>query len=145
MKKLNKSKIIIIIAVLVVIVAIILGVVLLSRKPEEIKEEDKISKLESEFEELRVKDVVINYLEDREDTTIDFGIENITDKTVENKKIGIEVYDAKDGLISAIQTDVAAIDPNGTHTVNMVLGGKIEGIAKIRLVDKDQKQETSEE
>ena len=144
MEKLNKSKIIIIIAILLVIAAIILGVILLNGKQEEKKEEEKISTLESEFDELKIKNVVLNYLEDREDTTIDIEVENITSEIVENKKIGIEVYDAKDGLISAIQTDVAAIDPNSCHKINMVLGGKIEGIKKIKLVDKNKQEVPAE-
>lgn len=138
MEKLNKSKVIlIIILVLVVITAIILGVIFLNNDGDEggkTSQSGTISQSESEFEPLRISDVVLDYVEEKNETTIDFAIENTTDEKVEKQNIDIQLLDAKGGIISSVQTYVETIDAKSKHKVNMMLAGNIQGITKIKLV-----------
>ena len=80
MEKLNKSKVIlIIILALVVVTAIILGIIFLKGGDEgdTTAQSGTISKTESEFEPLKVQDIVLNYVEEKNTTTIDFAIEKV--------------------------------------------------------------------
>lgn len=149
MEKLNKTKLIaIIIIVLVIITAIILGIIFAnSGKGEENELGNKagsISATDSEFEALKVKNIELSYSEERNETILDFVIENITDEKVEKSTIGIQLLDKNDGLIAGVETNVEIINEKGVHPVNMMLAGNIQGIKKIKLVN-PQKDEIHQE
>lgn len=147
MEKLNKTKLIaIIIIVLVIITAIILGVIF-ANSGKEGKLESKagsISSTDSEFEALKVKNIELTYSEERNETILDFVIENTTDAKVEKSTIEIQLLDENDGLIAGVETYVETIDEKGVHPVNMMLAGNIQGIKKIKLVN-PQKDEIQQE
>ena len=143
MEKLNKTKVIaIIIIVLVVIAAIILGVIFANseKEPEnELGEKaGSISSTLSEFEALKVKDIELTYSEERNETILDFSIENTIDSKVEKSTIEIQLLDENDGLIAGVETYVETIDAKSVHPVNMMLAGNIQGIKKIKLVNPEQ-------
>lgn len=148
MEKLNKTKLIaIIIIVLVIITAIILGVIFANSGKEENETGSKagsISSTDSEFEALKVKNIELTYSEERNETILDFVIENATDAKVEKSTIEIQLLDENDGLIAGVETYVETIDEKGVHPVNMMLAGNIQGIKKIKLVN-PQKVEIQQE
>lgn len=137
MKKINKTKLIMIIIIaLVVIAAIILGVIFLGKGGENDVDSKPgtISASESDFETLKVKDIELDYSEERNETIIDFSIENTTEEKLEKLKIDIQLLDENDGLIAGVETNIETIDAKGQHKVNMMLAGNIQGIKKIKLV-----------
>ena len=137
MEKLNNKKVIlVIILALVVIAAIILGIIFLGNGgSEEGKKSGTISQTESEFEPLRVKDIELTYKDDGSETIIDFAIENTTGEKVEKQTINIHLLGENDSLIAGVETYVETIDAHGSHKVNMMLAGKIQGIKKVKLVN----------
>ena len=140
-KKINKTKLVmIIIIVLVVIAAIALGIIFLGGNSDEETFENagSISKTESEFEPLTIKDIELKYVEERKETILDFSIVNKTDNIIENQTIKIHLLNENDELISSLSTDVSAIDANGSHEVNITLAGNIQGITKIKLVKPEE-------
>ena len=143
MEELNNKKVILVIIIaLLVIAAIILGVIFLGKDGNE--EESKagsISMTESEFEPLKIKNVELTYKEDTTETILEFGIENATDEKVEKQTIIIQLLGESEQPIASIETYVETIDPKGTHKVNMVLAGNIQGIKKIKLVKPEQQEE----
>lgn len=150
MEKLNKTKLIaIIIIVLVIITAIILGVIFAnSGKEGELESKaGSISSTDSEFEALKVKNIELTYSEERNETILDFVIENATDAKVEKSTIEIQLLDENDGLIAGVETYVETIDEKGVHPVNMMLAGNIQGIKKIKLVNpmKEEIQQEAQE
>ena len=138
MEKINNKKVILVIIIaLVVIAAIILGVIFIGGNNEEEGKGPKtgtISLTESEFEPLKIKDIEVTYKEDGSETIIDFSIENTTEEKVEKQTINIQLLDANDRLIAGVETYVETIDAKGSHKVNMMLAGNIQGIEKIKLV-----------
>lgn len=135
--KLNKTKLVVIIIIaLVVIAAITLCVIFLGGKnnDETFANAGSISKTESEFDPLTIKDIELKYVEERNETILDFSIENKTDDKIENQTIKIHLLNANDELISGLETKVSTIDPKGSHKVNITLAGNIQGITKIKLV-----------
>lgn len=136
-KKINKSKLVIIIIIaLVVIAAIILGIIFLGGNNDEdpFANAGSISKTESEFDPLTIKDIELKYVEERNETILDFSIENKTDDKLENQTIKIHLLNENEQLVSGLETKVSTIDPKGSHRVNITLAGKIQGITKIKLV-----------
>lgn len=136
MKELNKTKLIMIIIIaLVVIAAIILGVIFLNRDgKEEERSAGSISSAESEFEELKVKDIELKYVEESNATIINFLIENTTEQKVENLKVDIQLFDEEDKQKVSLETDITTIDAKKSHPINLHLQGNIQGIKKIKLV-----------
>lgn len=136
MKKLNKTKVALaIIIALLVIATIILGIIFWGKnKDKTYVNAGSISQTESEFEPLIIKDIELKYVEERNETILDFAIENKTDEKVEKQKIKIHLLDEKNGLISSLETNVSTIDPKGSHKVNITLAGNIKGINKLKLV-----------
>lgn len=152
MEKLNKTKVIaIVIIVLVVIAAIILGVIFANSGKEPENElggkAGSISSTDSEFDALKVKNIELSYSEERNETILDFVIENGTDTKVEKNTIEIQLLDEKDGLIAGVETYVETIDAKSSHPVNMMLAGNIQGIKKIKLVNpmKEEIQQEAQE
>lgn len=145
MEKINKTKLVIIIIVaLVVIAAITLGVIFLGKKEEDpYAKAGTISKTDSEFEALRVKEIELKYVEESNETKLDFAIENLTDEKIEKQEIKIHLLDENEALISGLTVNVATIDPKGSYKVNITLGGNIQTIKKIKLVK--PAEETPEE
>lgn len=140
MEKLNKKKLIIVAIVVLVVIALITLTVILLKKNNNNDEEGEfakagsISKTESEFEALEVKDIELTYKEDGSETILDFVIENKTEQKVEKQTINIHLLDENNGLIAGVQTYVETIDAKSTHKVNMMLAGNIQGIKTIKLV-----------
>lgn len=147
MEKLNKSKVIlIIILALVVVTAIILGIIFLKGGDEgdTTAQSGTISKTESEFEPLKVQDIVLNYVEEKNTTTIDFAIENTTSEKVEKLDIDIQLLNENEQVIASVETYVETIDANSKHKVNMMLLGNIKGIKKIKLVKPEEETTPAE-
>lgn len=147
MEKLNKSKVIlIIILALVVVTAIILGIIFLKGGDEgdTTAQSGTISKTESEFEPLKVQDIVLNYVEEKNTTTIDFAIENTTNEKVEKLDIDIQLLNENEQVIASVETYVETIDANSKHKVNMMLLGNIQGIKKIKLVKPEEETTPAE-
>ena len=147
MEKLNKTKlVIIIILVLVVIAAIILGVIFLNKSQENPSSSSTgtISNTESEFEPLTIKDIEVRYVEERNETVLDFVIENLTDEKVENQEINIHLLDENDTLTSGLTTTITTLDAKGNQPINITLGGNIQGIRKIKLVKPQQEEVPTE-
>ena len=138
MEKLNKKKLVITIIIVLVVIALITLIVIFSKKNNNVDETfekaGSISKTESDFEELKVKDIELTYKEDKSETILDFAIENTTDQKVEKQTINIHLLDENGGLIAGVQTYVETIDANKSHPVNMMLAGNIQGIKTIKLV-----------
>lgn len=148
MEKINKTKIVIMIIVaLVVIAAIILGVIFLGKNKEEKVENEgaSISKTESEFEPLSIKDIELKYIEESNETKLEFLIHNSTDEKIENQKMKIHLLDENESLISGLDVDVATIDPKGDYKVDITLGGNIQNIKKIKLVKPEEAPEDNPE
>lgn len=136
-RKINKTKLVVIIIIaLVVIAAITLCVIFLGGKNsnETYANAGSISKTESEFDTLTIKDIELKYVEERNETILDFSIENNTDDKLENQTIKIQLLNEKNELISGLETKVSTIDARGSHKVNITLAGNIQGITKIKLV-----------
>lgn len=148
MEKLSSKKIILITIIsLVVIAVVILGVILFAKNKGENKDNTRtgaISLTESEFEALKIKNIEVTYKEDTSETVIDFEIENTTDKSVEKQTIDIQLLDENEGVIAGVQTYVETIDPKGSHKVDLMLAGNIEGIKKIKLVKPEEATQTEE-
>lgn len=143
-KEINKSKLVItIIVALVLIAAIILGIIFLGGNNNEdpFKNAGSISKTESEFDPLTIKDIELKYVEERNETILDFSIENKTDEKLENQTIKIHLLNENEQLISGLETEVSTIDPKGSYRVNITIAGKIQGITKIKLVKPEQPAE----
>ena len=140
MEKLNKNKVI-----MVAIIAFIIILVNKSGKEGDISSKvGTIANSDSEFESLKVKNVEVKYDEESNQTIIDFAIENKKEEKVENLTIQIQLLNEKDSIIAGVETYVATIDGKGEHKVNMMLGGNIQGIKKIKLAN-PVKEETPEE
>ncbi len=136
MRKLNKTKLVIaIIVALVVIAAIILGIIFLGKNKEKKSENaGSISKTESEFKALSIKDIELTYVKESNETKLEFGIENLTDEKIENQKLKIHLLDENESLISGLDYDIAIIDSKGTYNVDITLAGNIQNIKKVKLV-----------
>ena len=148
MENFNKTKLVLVIIIaLVVITAIILGVIFFvnREKPEDpFENAGTISGAESEFDGLSIKKIEMSYNEEKNETVIDFAIENTTDTKIEKQKIDVQLLNEKEQLISGVQTNVQTIDAKSEYTINMILGGKIEGIKKIKLVKPAEAQVETE-
>lgn len=143
MKNLNKTKLVVVIIVaLVVIAAIILGVILIGKNKENPSANaGTISKTESEFEPLAVKNLEMTYNEEKNETLIVFLVENKTNERVEKQKMKIHLLDENDGLIAGLETNEITIDPKGSHKVDLTLAGNIKTIKKLKLVKPDENAE----
>lgn len=143
MKNINKTKLaIVIIVALVVIAAIILGIIFLGKNKEDpYAKAGSISKTESEFEPLTVKDIEMKYVQEKNETIINFAIENKTDERVEKQKMKIQLLNENDQLIAGIETNEITIDPKGSHPINLTLAGNIQGIKKLKLVKPEETAE----
>ena len=137
-KSVNKTKLVLVIIIaLVAITAIILGIIFLGNKGKAenpFKNAGSISGTEREYEGLNIKNIEMTYNEERNETVIDFAIENKTDTKIEKQKIDVQLLNEKGQLIAGVQTNIQTIDSKSEHTINMILGGKIEEIKKIKLV-----------
>lgn len=142
----NKTKVIaIIIIALVVIAGITLGIIFLGGgSGEDYSKAGSISKTESEFEPLKIADIELKYDEERNETILNFSIENKTSEKLEDKTIKIHLLNENEELISALTTDVSVIDGNGSYPVNIVLAGNIQGIKKIKLVNPEKEAKANE-
>ena len=139
MEKLNKNKVIIVaIAALAVIAIIAIIVILVNKTGNEGDGSSKvgtISNSASEFEALKVKNVELKYDEASNQTIIDFAIQNTTEEKVENLTVQIQLLNESENVMAGVETYVSTIDAKGEHKVNMMLGGNIKGIKKIKLVN----------
>lgn len=138
MENFDKKKLVLaIIIALVAITVIILGVIFFvnrAKTEDPFAKAGTISGTESEFDGLSIKNIEMTYNEEKNETIIDFAIENTTDTKIEKQKIDVQLLNEREQLISGVQTNIQTIDAKSQYTINMVLGGKIEGIKKIKLV-----------
>ncbi len=138
MEKINKSKLMILIIVVLVVIATIIGVVIFLARNKG-NGDDKgatHAKTESEIASLSIKeDINIEYNEESNETKILFEIENMSDKKIENQKVKMHILGEDESLISEINVDITALEPKGSYQAGIILGGNIQGIKKLKLLE----------
>lgn len=142
MKELNKTKLIVVIIMSLAVIALISLVIILTNK----NNEEKATKIltDSEFETLKVSNIEISYSEDGTSTNLNFQIDNETNENIENQTIDIQLTDENDGLISQTQVKISRISANSNYPIVITLGGKIEEIKKIKILQPEETNEAEE-
>lgn len=142
MGKINKTKIIVTAIVVLAVIAVIATVVILLNKDGNEEDSDSkvgtISNIDSELDGLKGKNIELTYDEGSNQTVIDFVIENTTEEKVENMTVEIQLLDESEKIIASVDVRVSAIEAKSEHKVNMMLGGNIQGIKKLKIVNPQQ-------
>jgi len=125
----------IIIAVLLIAAVIIIGIIILTKNNngDEPEGKDSIVNTESEYQNLKAKDVELEYKENTKTTVIEFTIENLTNEVIEKETVNVMLYDKNNVAISSFQNYIKFIDANGNYKVYAEMLGDFSRAAKIEI------------
>lgn len=139
-KNLNVKKLLII---LLIIALIIIGAVfivnkVINKEPEtpEIPEKQPIFQLpNTTYSEMEVTNIVMEYLEDNNQTVIRFNINNTTDSKVQNQKFTAVLIGPNEEVLAEMpNTYIQDLAVGQQHAVEVIYGGDLTSTKQIKLI-----------
>ena len=141
MKKIRKSQkrlitIFIIIIAIIVIIGIV-GFVLKRQAPEETENQDTIITLpETQYSDMEVKNVQMEYLKENDQTSITMEIHNTTNNKVEKEEFDVLWVGENEEILGKINTQIENLETGEQHNITVVLPGNLTKTKEIKLIKK---------
>ena len=142
MKKIRKGKkILIIFWVILLIAAIALIINFIGKQqqgPENPQEEVSpvIPLPDTTYNDMEVRNVQMEYLEDQDKTIVKMEMYNTTEKVVENEKINVVWVGPNEQVLGQIETHVKNLQPGEQVNMNVILSGDLTATQRINLIKK---------
>ena len=142
MKKIRKGKkILIIFWVILLIAAIALIINFIGKQqqgPENPQEEVSpvIPLPDTTYNDMEVRNVQMEYLEDQDKTIVKMEMYNTTQKVVENEKINVVWVGPNEQVLGQIETHVKNLQPGEQVNMNVILSGDLTATQRINLIKK---------
>lgn len=142
MKKMRKGKKMLLIG-LIAIIAIVLLVIIINKvvnkepEPLENPEETPIFQLEeTTYSGMEVRNIVMEYRKDRDETVISMDIFNTTQEKVEKQHFDAVLMNAKGDVLAQKRTYIQSLEIGEQHGVTVVYSGDLTSTAQIKLIEK---------
>ena len=143
MKKMRKGKKMLLIglAVLVAIIAIVLIVMLVKKQPEKPEvpgETQKVYQLpETTYSNMEVKNIVMEFLKNNNETMVSMEIHNTTENKVEDESLTAILLDKDGNVLGQMPTWIQLLDVGEQYEISVVLKGDLTATTQIKLVEKE--------
>lgn len=142
MKKIRKGKkmLIIFLAVFLVLVAVVLIVNIVNKEPENPEVPEDIQQIiplpDTTYSGMEVKNVVMEYLKDNNETIVTMEIHNTTTTKVENEKLEVIWIGPDENILGQIDSDILNLEVGEMCVMNVILDGDLTSTTQIKLVKK---------
>lgn len=141
MKKIKKSKIILLIILVFIIIAITALIInmVVNKKPETPGEEEipQIIQLpETTYSDMEVKNIQMQYLKNNNETMVTMEIHNTTQNTVEKENLDAILIGTDENILGQITTYIKKLAPGEQYDISVILKGDLTATTQIKLVKK---------
>ena len=142
MKKMRKGKkmlLIGLIAVVAILLIVFLGKFIIDKLPEkpETPEETPVIQLpQTTYSDMEVRNIVMEYRKDRNETVVSMDIYNTTQKKVEKQHFDAVLIGANDEVLGQKTTYIQSLEVGEQHGVTVVYSGDLTSTKLIKLMEK---------
>ena len=135
-RKIKKKALLGLIAILLIVLVVV--IVVLVRKPKDpetpVDEGNPVYELpETEYSNMEVKNVEMEYLKDNNQTMITMEFNNITQNRIENENIEVLWINADGVVIGRMPTHIPELDPGKQYSISVIQKGDLTATAQIKL------------
>lgn len=134
-KYINKKNVIIVITTVLAVI-LVLGLIFSIIKINGKETNKKLNipqKGESDFENIEIVNIKLDYDENDNITNVNFILKNKTEIETAEKVADIILLNDQEQQIAGIETVIEKIEGNGEYPMTVKLAGKVEGITKLKL------------
>lgn len=142
-RKKNKKKIIICALALVAIILVVVLIVLLVKggknKPvnPESEQNDVYELPDTTYTGMEVKDVVMEYLKDNNETEVTFTIKNTTDRVASQEILTAYLLNSSGDILDSIPTYIDKLDVGEEYELSVIRKGDLTSTSEISLQQND--------
>ena len=139
MKKLRKGKkmlLFILIAVIAIIAAIFIIKNVLNKEPgtKSPEEKEQIIQLpETTYSDMEVKNIVMQYLEENDETMVSMEIHNTTKVKVENENLDAILVGPNEEILGQLPTYIQTLEVGGQYNISVIMKGDLTQATAIKL------------
>lgn len=142
MKKMRKGKKLLLIGIIAIIAIVLLVIIIntvVNKEPDPLEnpEETPVFQLpETTYSDMEVRNIVMEYRKQRDETVISMDIYNTTDKKVEKQHFDAVLMNAKGDILAQKRTYIQSLEVGEQHGVTVVYSGDLTSTAQIKLIEK---------
>ena len=141
MKKMRKGKKILLILIILVLVAIAAVLIVSfvkkqqSKQPEQppVEESPIIELPETTYSNMEVRNVIMEYLKNNNETVVSMEIVNTTENKVEGGHFDVMWIGPEENVLGQILTSIQSLEVGQAHKVSVILKGDLTATTQIKL------------
>ena len=142
MKKMRKGKKMLLIGIIALIAIVLLVIIInkiVNKEPDPLEnpEETPVIQLqETTYSGMEVRNIVMEYRKQYDETVISMDIYNTTDKKVEKQHFDAVLMNAKGDILGQKRTYIQSLEVGEQHGVTVAFKGDLTSTTQIKLIEK---------